>query len=85
MMAREETHDGALAVPLCKVMLQSWEELHCHVVSSTPSCNSVRNAATMLLTQHVIIYRVLVENYASCNTVTEVLDIFKIASVMFFT
>jgi hypothetical protein len=55
-----------------------------HVVSSTPSCNSVRNAA-MLLTQHVIIYQVLVENYASCNTVTEVLDIFKIASVMFFT
>jgi len=44
----------------------------------------VRNA-TMLPTQHVIICQVLVENYASCNNVTEVLDIYKISTVMFFS
>lgn len=83
-MAREKTHDRAFAVPLCKVMLQSWEELHCHVVSSTPSCNSVRNA-TMLPTQHVTICQVLVENCALCNNITEVLDICKISTIMFFS
>jgi hypothetical protein len=46
--------------------------------------NLVRNA-TVLLTQHVIICQVLVENYASCNNVTEVLDVFKISTVMFFS
>jgi len=44
----------------------------------------VRNA-TMLPTQHVIICQVLVENYASCNNVTEVFDICKISTVMFFS
>ena len=44
----------------------------------------VRNA-TMLPTQHVIICQVLVENYASYHNVTEVLDICKISTVMFFS
>jgi hypothetical protein len=44
----------------------------------------VRNA-TGLPTQHVVICEVLVENYATCNNVTEVLDISKLSTVMFFT
>jgi hypothetical protein len=41
--------------------------------------------ATMLPTQHVIICQVLVENYASYHNETEVLDIYKISTVMFFS
>ena len=44
----------------------------------------VRNT-TMLPTQHVIICQVLVENYALYHNVTEVLDICKISTVMFFS
>ena len=44
----------------------------------------VRNA-TMVPTQHVIICQVLVKNYASYHNVTEVLDICKIGTVMFFS
>jgi len=85
MVAREKTHDRAFEVPLCKVMLQCWEELHCHVVNQHLLATLFVRNATMLPTQHVIICQVLVENYASCNNVTEVLDICKISTVMFFS